>query len=328
VRKNKLDSRPDDPAASLHAVMAAVNPRAIGASAPVRPVQSLRPAAARSQASTVLFWTVPLVAGALALGGLAGPARAADDWKDDLTCEAAGRAVQSMSALQRQRFQQTGQTAQPCAGERLTPSDVPAGRRGESVHLQLFNAPGAATAGSHPHRAAGQRVSGAVATAMPQPLGAYTARPRAVALAPAVDAAARRHNIDPLLLHAIAHVESRHDPKARSRAGALGVMQVMPGTGQRFGVADRAALHDVPTNLDVSAAYLKTLQDRFGNNLPLVLAAYNAGEGAVERHGRRIPPYAETRRYVADVMATYERLGATARQLRGRAAPRDPASML
>jgi soluble lytic murein transglycosylase-like protein len=102
----------------------------------------------------------------------------------------------------------------------------------------------------------------------------------------------------------------------------------MPGTGQRFGVADRAALHHVPTNLEVSAIYLKTLQDRFGNNLPLVLAAYSAGEGAVERHGRRIPPYPETQRYVADVMATYQRLGATARQVRGRPPPRGPVNTL
>jgi soluble lytic murein transglycosylase-like protein len=320
VRKNKLDSRRGEQIASLHVVMATVNPRAIGAAGLVR---RLRPAAAYSQPATTLFWTVLLTGCALAFAGLA---RAADDGKDDTTCEAAGRAVQSMSALQRQRFQQTGQIAEPCAGEPAAQS-LPPGRR-EAVHLQLFNGPGAAMAGRNPHRSVASRVSGATASAMPQPLGPYSAKPRAVELAPAVDAAARRHNIDPLLLHAIAHVESRHDPKARSRAGALGVMQVMPGTAQRFGVVDRAALHDVPTNLEVSAAYLKTLQDRFGNNLPLVLAAYNAGEGAVERHGRQVPPYAETRRYVADVMATYERLGATARQVRSRAAPRGPANML
>jgi len=133
---------------------------------------------------------------------------------------------------------------------------------------------------------------------------------RALRLAPAVDATARAHDIDPLLLHAIARVESRHDPQAVSPAGARGVMQVMPTTARRFGVGDARSLHHAPTNLEVSAAYLKTLQGRFGNNLPLVLAAYNAGEGAVERHGLRIPPYAETQRYVHDVLGEYQRLRA------------------
>lgn len=133
---------------------------------------------------------------------------------------------------------------------------------------------------------------------------------RALQLAPTVDAAARAHDIDPLLLHAIARVESRHDPGAVSHAGARGVMQVMPTTAQRFGVGSAQALHHAPTNLQVSAVYLKTLQARFGNNLPLVLAAYNAGEGAVQRHGNRIPPYAETQQYVRDVLAEYRRLRA------------------
>lgn len=272
---------------------------------------------------------VALVNAALFLGGAlapAGQARAGDALNDDNACEAAERAVQSMSALQRDRFRQTGQTAAPCAGDPAARLPPPVGR--ESVHLRLFNGPGAATAGRNPHGSVASRLSGSTAVAAPQPLGPYPVKSRAVDLAPAVDAAARRHNIDPLLLHAIAHVESRHNPQARSRAGALGVMQIMPGTGQRFGVADSAALHHVPTNLEVSAIYLKSLQERFGNNLPLVLAAYSAGEGAVERHGRRIPPYAETQRYVADVMATYERLGATARQVRPRPAPRGPANML
>jgi soluble lytic murein transglycosylase-like protein len=128
---------------------------------------------------------------------------------------------------------------------------------------------------------------------------------RALALAPQVDAVARRHDIDPLLLHAVAHVESRHNPGAVSHAGARGVMQVMPATAARFGVDQAGALHHAPTNLEVSAAYLKTLQGRFGTNLPLVLAAYNAGEGAVERYGRRIPPFAETQSYVKQVLAKY-----------------------
>jgi soluble lytic murein transglycosylase-like protein len=89
-------------------------------------------------------------------------------------------------------------------------------------------------------------------------------------------------------------------------------MQLMPATAARFGVGQAHALHDSGTNLAVSAAYLKTLQQRFGNDLPLVLAAYNAGEGAVERHGRRIPPYAETQGYVTSVLDKYRRLRAAA----------------
>lgn len=132
---------------------------------------------------------------------------------------------------------------------------------------------------------------------------------RIVGLAPTLSAAAQRHDIDPLLLHAIAHVESRHNTQAISPAGARGVMQVMPATARRFGLSDpQRELLQAPLNVEVSAAYLKTLQARFGNDLPLVLAAYNAGEGAVERHKRRIPPYAETRAYVKQVLGAYEAL--------------------
>ena len=134
---------------------------------------------------------------------------------------------------------------------------------------------------------------------------------RVLALAPRVFAVARTYDIDPLLLHAIAHVESRHNPQARSAAGALGVLQVMPATARRFGVEDApGALYDPALNLEVGAAYLKSLQARFGNDLELVLAAYNAGENAVERHGRSVPPYAETRAYVRQVLAEYGTLRA------------------
>ncbi len=133
--------------------------------------------------------------------------------------------------------------------------------------------------------------------------GGGSARP--VALAPLIDHAARTHDIDPLLLHAIARVESRHKPGAISHAGAHGLMQVIVPTARRFGVDSAQQLHHPGTNLDVSARYLKTLQRRFGNDLPLVLAAYNAGEGAVEKYGRRIPPYRETQGYVRQVMSEY-----------------------
>ncbi len=129
---------------------------------------------------------------------------------------------------------------------------------------------------------------------------------RAKVLAPRVRAVAEKYNIDPLLLHAIAHVESRHDPQAVSPAGALGLMQVMPATARRFGVNDpERELHDPRVNLEVSSIYLKKLQGLFGNDLRLILAAYNAGENAVIKYGRQIPPYRETQAYVRDVMSHY-----------------------
>jgi soluble lytic murein transglycosylase-like protein len=83
----------------------------------------------------------------------------------------------------------------------------------------------------------------------------------------------------------------------------------MPGTARRFGLDDPLReLLQPELNVAVGAEYLKTLQKRFGNDLSLVLAAYNAGEGAVEKYGRRIPPYPETQAYVRDVLATYAEL--------------------
>lgn len=132
---------------------------------------------------------------------------------------------------------------------------------------------------------------------------------RVRALAPLMASVARRHDIDPLLLHAVAHIESRHQAQAISPAGARGLMQVMPATGRSMGVAQAdLALLTPEANLEASARYLKRLQARFGNDLTLVLAAYNAGEGAVERHGRRVPPYAETQAYVRNVLAVYAEL--------------------
>lgn len=134
--------------------------------------------------------------------------------------------------------------------------------------------------------------------------------PRMLRLAARVEEVARRNDIDPLLLHALIHVESRHRSDAVSPAGARGVMQLMPPTAERFGVLDARHLHDDGFNLAAGAAYLKTLQAEFGGDLDLALAAYNAGEGAVRRHGRRVPPYPETQAYVRHVRAEYGRLQA------------------
>lgn len=120
-----------------------------------------------------------------------------------------------------------------------------------------------------------------------------------------VRAAAAGWKLDAALLHAVIATESNHSPTAVSPAGAVGLMQLMPATARRFGVDNPRSPEQ---NLKGGAAYLRHLLDRFDQNLDLALAAYNAGEGAVEAHRRQIPPYAETRRYVPEVTRRYREL--------------------
>jgi soluble lytic murein transglycosylase-like protein len=205
--------------------------------------------------------------------------------------------------------------AAPAAAAAPAPRLLPRAAQAQQLHL-FERGPAAAAADAASAAAPVRRTRPVRATpgAPPQPPRHPAALTRALMLAPAVEQAAADHAIDPLLLHAIARVESRHNPAAVSPAGARGLMQVMPATGSRFGVGHAAALHDAPTNLAVSARYIRVLHGRFHGQLPLVLAAYNAGEGAVERHGRRIPPYAETQAYVRQVLHEYARLQAAAEQ--------------
>jgi soluble lytic murein transglycosylase-like protein len=114
-----------------------------------------------------------------------------------------------------------------------------------------------------------------------------------------IEQAARRHDLDTDLLMALIRRESGFNTLAVSRAGARGLMQLMPATAKRYGVA---RVHDPGENIAAGSAYLNDLLNRFGR-LDLALAAYNAGEGAVQKYGNRIPPYAETTNYVASVMA-------------------------
>ena len=121
------------------------------------------------------------------------------------------------------------------------------------------------------------------------------------AFSPAIERHARAQGLDPDLVHAVIRAESAYRPEVVSPKGAIGLMQVMPGTGKRFGVND---LEQPEGNLRAGTAYLRHLMDRF-NSVPLVLAAYNAGEGAVIRHGNQIPPYPETQGYVRSILREY-----------------------
>ena len=112
-----------------------------------------------------------------------------------------------------------------------------------------------------------------------------------------VRAAAEFHDVDEALIRAVMHAESWFDVTAVSRAGAQGLMQLMPATQLRFGVADP---FDPPENISAGVAYLAKLLDEFGDDWELAVAAYNAGETAVRRHGG-IPPFSETREYVRRV---------------------------
>ena len=117
--------------------------------------------------------------------------------------------------------------------------------------------------------------------------------PVPAAYAPLIDQAAARHGVDVNLVRAVIQVESAYRAKARSRKGAMGLMQLMPDTARRFSVANP---YDPRANIEGGIKYLKFLLDHFVDR-PLAIAAYNAGEAAVEECGG-LPPYAETRRYV------------------------------
>jgi soluble lytic murein transglycosylase-like protein len=109
---------------------------------------------------------------------------------------------------------------------------------------------------------------------------------------------AAAHGISPDLVRAVIQVESGFNPRAVSRKGAMGLMQLMPATATHYRVLDP---FDPAENIRAGVAYLRRLLDRYSNRVDLALAAYNAGPGAVDRHGERVPPYKETREYVRKI---------------------------
>lgn len=120
-----------------------------------------------------------------------------------------------------------------------------------------------------------------------------------------IEGAASSASVDANLLRAVIVVESGFNPRAVSKKGALGLMQLMPATAARFGATNAM---DPRQNVAAGARYLKFLMDRFGHNVRLALAAYNAGEEAVDRNGGQIPPFTETMAYVPRVLKYYKML--------------------
>ena len=135
----------------------------------------------------------------------------------------------------------------------------------------------------------------------------------------AIEQAARRHNVDANLVRALIRVESNFNPQAVSRKGAIGLMQLMPQTARQLNVTNP---YDPVQNVDAGVRHLKKLLQDFGGNVKLSLAAYNAGEGAVQRSSG-IPNYAETKSYVKRISALYA--NGDSAQLRALNSPRYPA---
>jgi hypothetical protein len=139
----------------------------------------------------------------------------------------------------------------------------------------------------------------AVADAAAEAASAIRALPENTPYGEIITAVSEAHGVDPLLVRALIQVESGYRPRARSHKGAMGLMQLMPATAKQYKVRNA---FDPRANIEAGIKHLKSLIDRFGGRLDLSLAAYNAGEGAVQKFNG-IPPYRETRNYVSRILA-------------------------
>lgn len=134
--------------------------------------------------------------------------------------------------------------------------------------------------------------------------GAAVVKGSAAVYAAQIEQAAAEAGIDVALVHAVITAESGYNSEAVSRAGAQGLMQLMPATAERYAVKDA---FDPVQNIRGGTRYLRDLLDKFDNDVKLAVAAYNAGENAVIRHGKKIPPYRETQAYVPNVLRLYDK---------------------
>lgn len=142
--------------------------------------------------------------------------------------------------------------------------------------------------------------------------GSAVVKGNAAIYAPQIELAAAEVGVEAALIHAVINVESGYNPKALSRAGAQGLMQLMPGTAKRYDVKDA---FDPKQNILAGVRYLRDLLELFDNNIELSVAAYNAGENAVLKYGKKIPPYRETQAYVPKVMRLYSKYRAVLRDV-------------
>lgn len=134
---------------------------------------------------------------------------------------------------------------------------------------------------------------------LPEPLGANTP------FSEIIQQAASRYDVDADLIHCLIAVESNFNPKAVSRKNARGLMQIMPQTAARLGVKN---VFDPRENVDAGTRYLRDMLARYNNDITLALAAYNAGPDKVDRYGRQVPPYGETRLYVQKISRNYAKV--------------------
>ena len=139
-----------------------------------------------------------------------------------------------------------------------------------------------------------------IGSSMPRSRGGYVSNMKKMKYADLIVKAANKHQVDSKLVHAVIQAESAYNATAISPVGAVGLMQLMPGTAKRYGVADR---RDPYQNIEGGTRYLKHLLRLFDSDLNLAIAAYNAGENAVIKHNNAIPPYSETRHYVKEVLS-------------------------
>ena len=153
---------------------------------------------------------------------------------------------------------------------------------------------------------------------LPLPTEAHTGRrntsdissalTRAARYHPAIKAAAARYSVDPHLLWTVGYLETRFQPRCVSPKGARGMMQFIPSTGRKYGLFTRRDLHDPLRSIDAAARYIRDLDAMFGGRVDLVLAGYNAGEYAVINSRYKVPPYRETRSYVARGLSVFKRI--------------------